>query len=201
MKKVVMAVLAVCLLATGAFAGPYAGFQIGPNFPTASDTQVLGKSTSNLTFDTGIALGAQVGFDFNDPRYEFPYWAKYFSVALDYQFNTMDLSNRGIGNRDGNQNALSLLGIAKYPMMETADYPRGRLFPYIGVGPSIVWTSLGNRNSTNIGVVTEPGVRYMFTPNISGDVAYRFRYAQPSDNDLQFNSLNHTVLLRANYHW
>lgn len=202
LRKLVVALAMVGLLTTSALAGPYAGVQIGPSFPSGTDTTFNGNSITDPTFYPGFAIGGQVGFDFNDGRHTFPAWAQYFSVALDYQFNTLNLSNyNGLIDRNGNQHALSLLGIVKYPMMKTADFPRGRLFPYVGAGPTLVWTSLAGMNSTDVGVVVEPGVRYMFTPRISGDLAYRFRYMPVSSNGVKSNNMNHFVMLRASYHF
>jgi len=199
-KLVGMAMLMVGLLFTSAQAGPYVGFQIGPNFSAAGNSKVSGYSVTNPTFDTGVALGVQAGFDFNDARYSFPEWAKYFGVAVDYQFNTMNPNNT-LYTRSGNQNALAFLGIVKYPMMITKDYPRGRLFPYLGAGPGIVWSSFGNKTSTDVGVVVEPGIRYMFTPKISGNLAYRFRYAAPQFDNVKFDNYNHSIMAGVAYHF
>jgi opacity protein-like surface antigen len=92
--------------------------------------------------------------------------------------------------------------------MTSKEFPKGRLFPYIGVGPSIVWTQIGDSGtSTNVGIVVEPGVRFMFLPQISGDLAYRYRYCAPSfstwnDNlKVSFNSSNSAIVFRVNYHF
>jgi opacity protein-like surface antigen len=196
-----MAALAALLAFTSAQAGPYVGIQLGPNFPATDGVSSDGHFFRSPSFDTGLAVGGQVGFDFNDSRYQFPAWAKYFGVAGDYTFNTFDPSHRMFHSYTGNQNALSFLAIAKYPLMDSNDYPLGRLFPYVGVGPGIVWTSIGNRTATNVGLVVEPGVRYMITPQISGDVAYRFRYTAPQFDRVSFDNYSNMLLFRVNYHF
>lgn len=226
--KMVRTVLLVVLtgmmaLSSSAQAGIYAGFQIGPNFPMSSGATVTffnrEFNTSNLSFATGLMLGAQVGYDFLGASDNFPAWTKYITLALDYQYNSYHVNRKtvfinydnfstyaNIGGDSGSQNALSFLAIAKLPLMESEDYPHGRLFPYAGVGPALVWTQIGDSSSTDIGIVVEPGIRFMFTPNISGDLAYRFRYCNPNfsglDNfQVSFNSSNSTIVFRANYHF
>ena len=220
-RVVLVAVMAVMLAFTSAQAGFYAGFQIGPNFPMSSGGNITffnrDFDTGNLSFSTGIMLGVQVGYDFLGEGQSFPTWAKYFTLALDYQYNSYNLDQKNvyinygnfsgradIGGTGGSQNALSFLVMGKLPLMESEEFPQGRLFPYIGLGPSIIWTQIGDSSSNNIGIVVEPGVRFMFTPNISGDLAYRFRYCEPNfsglDNfQVNFNSSNSTVVFRVNY--
>lgn len=47
----------------------------------------------------------------------------------------------------------------------------------------------------------------MFTPRISGDLAYRFRYCRPSFTEVgdaskvSFDSSNSSLVLRVNYHF
>ena len=222
-RSALLVMMAVMMAATSARAGFYAGFQIGPNFPMSSGGNITffnrNFDTGNLSFATGIMLGVQGGYDFLGENTGFPDWVKYFTVAVDYQYNTYNMNekhvfiNAGnfgtfatIGGVGGSQNALSFLGIVKFPLMESQDYPHGRLFPYVGVGPSIVWTSIGDSTSINVGIVVEPGVRFMFTPQISGDLAYRFRYCEPNFSGLEnfkvsFNSSNSTLVFRVNYHF
>jgi opacity protein-like surface antigen len=218
-----LVVLAVTMAFSSAQAGLYAGFQIGPNFPMSSGATVTffnrDYNTGNLSFATGLMLGVQVGYDFLGQSNGLPAWTKYLTLAMDYQYNTYHMNKQtvfinygsfsaytNIGGNSGSQNALSFLAIAKLPLMESEDFPQGRLFPYAGVGPSIVWTQLGDSSSTDIGIVVEPGIRFMFTPNISGDLAYRFRYCNPTfsgfDNfKVSFNSSNSTIVFRVNYHF
>lgn len=222
-RLALLAMMAVMLAFTSAQAGIYAGFQIGPNFPMSSGGNITffnrDFDTGNLTFATGFMIGAQVGYDFLGDNSNFPAWAKYFTLALDYQYNSYDLHQKSvyinygnfagravIGGAGGSQNALSFLVILKLPLMESEEFSHGRLFPYIGVGPSIVWTQVGDSSSNNIGIVVEPGIRFMFTSHISGDLAYRFRYCEPNfsglDNfEVSFNSSNSAVVLRVNYHF
>jgi opacity protein-like surface antigen len=223
LRTVLLVVLAVMMAFSSAQAGLYVGFQIGPNFPMSSGATVTFFNrvfnTGNLSFATGVMLGAQVGYDFLGQSNGLPAWTRYITLAMDYQYNSYYVNRQtvfinygnfsayaNIGGDSGSQNALSFLVIAKLPLMESEDFPNGRLFPYVGVGPAIVWTQLGDASSTDIGIVVEPGIRFMFTPNISGDLAYRFRYCNPNFSGLDnfkvsFNSSNSTIVFRVNYHF
>jgi hypothetical protein len=207
-RFVLLAVMPLVLAFTPAQAGLYMGVQVGPNFPMGASAHVNAFNqtfnTGDLSFDTGFMVGYQVGYDFLSNTYNFPTWAQYFTVALDYQYNSYN-GNWNNYSTSGSQNALTFLGIAKVPLMMSQDFSKGRLFPYIGLGPSIVWTGIEGSTSTNVGIVVEPGVRFMFLPNISGDLAYRFRYCAPSftDNNVKvsFNSSNSALVFRVNYHF
>jgi hypothetical protein len=201
--RMLLMVLAILTLAIApvyaAGTGFYTGFQIGPNFSNSYGTAVNGSSTSNFKFDTGVAVGGQVGYDFaylpNAPKY-----AKYFGVSMDYMWNGLNTNGvYGIGN----QNALSFLGIVKYPINTSKEYPGGKLAPYIGVGPGVVWTSLNGANATNAALVVEPGIRYMLTPKFSVDGAYRFRTCQPTFSNVKTktNLNNNMLLVKVNYHF
>ncbi len=99
--------------------------------------------TGNLSFATGIMLGGQVGYDFLGENTGLPAWTRYVTLALDYQYNSYNLNEKNVyinygnftgratvGGAGGSQNALTFLFIRKLPLMESQDYPHGRLFPY-----------------------------------------------------------------------
>ena len=203
-RVLAVAAIVIMLTFTPALAGFYAGFQIGPNFATGSNTSIdaFGRTyyPGNPSFDTGFMVGVQGGYDFLNTQRQFPAWTKYLTLAVDYQYNPLNQ-----GDWKGNQNALAFLAIFKYPMKQSERFPNGRLFPYVGAGPAIVWTSIEGAQSNGVGVVVEPGVRFMFTPKVSGDVAYRFRYAQPKFSnegiDTRFDNVNHSVVFRVSYHF
>ena len=106
--------------------------------------------------------------------------------------------------------------------------PSGRINPYLGIGPAIVWTSVKapsdylslrardgynparsanfGDSAMNVALVVEPGVRFMVMRNVSIDVAMRYRYSAPSYEGngvtIKTNALNQFApLVRANYHF
>lgn len=204
--KIAAAVVIVMLAALPVCAGNgfYGGFQIGPSFSVGNQTTIDGKSTKNPTFDTNVAVGGQVGYDFAYKQ-NAPAWAKYFGVALDYQYNGLNSNNTTVfGNsRSGYQHGLGFLGVVKMPMNPSPEYPAGKWFPYVAVGPTVVFTTLANQDTTNVGVIVEPGIRFMVTKRFSTDLSYRFRYAEPrfSNTDTKVQVANHMFLLRGNIHF
>ena len=115
----------------------------------------------------------------------------------------------------------TFLFMAHYGFLPDSEVPSGRINPYLGVGPAIVWTGvegtgnlLTSRNYTtrfgdtamNVALVVEPGIRWMAMKNVSIDTAMRYRYSQPSwsgDNiTVKANPLHQIAfLIRANYHF
>ena len=129
---------------------------------------------------------------------------KYFSFAMDITYNklnisggqTIDVDVQGInlGNvvlpnnmyLKGYEVAWTFLFMAHYGFMPDSEVPAGRIHPYIGVGPAILWSGFenpvgnGGANAMNVALVVEPGIRWMALSNVSIDTAMRYRYAVPS---------------------
>ena len=118
----------------------------------------------------------------------------------------------------GYEYAWTFLFMAHYGFMPDSEVPSGRINPYIGVGPAIVWSGFespfgggGGVNAMNVALVVEPGIRWVAFPNVSIDTALRYRYAVPSYDVATLPgvgnvSLSPTLhqfafLLRANYHF
>ena len=116
----------------------------------------------------------------------------------------------------GYEVAWTFLFMAHYGFMRDSEVPSGRINPYIGVGPAILWTGfenplgLGRADAMNVALVVEPGIRWVVLPNVSIDTAMRYRYAVPSYDlglvpgvgTLKARPLHQLAfLLRANYHF
>ena len=187
--------------------------------------------------------GGTIGYDFVNAgfgAYAFPDWMKYFSFALDLTYNRLDsrageglfdiaipLGESGtLGKVTGSEVALTFLFMAHYGFLPDSEVPGGRINPYIGVGPAIVWTSINFKRynhagvdhpafgeqlgarAMNVALVVEPGIRWVCFKNVSIDTAMRYRLSQPSwtlNNDrgtVEARPLNQIAfLLRANYHF
>jgi spore coat protein U-like protein len=105
---------------------------------------------------------------------------------------------------DGSILTWAFMFAGRYGFFPDAEVPFGRLQPYVAVGPAIMFSSLeakcttawapgsvgfgssasningGTQGAVNIALEAESGIRYMCTKNISVDLSFKYRYAQPS---------------------
>jgi outer membrane protein W len=117
---------------------------------------------------------------------------------------------------------LSMLFMAKYGFFPTAEIPFGRLIPYVGVGPGLIFSvvntaysffSYHSSDSVEPGIFTEAGIRYMVRRNVSLDAAFRYRFVYPSydrnyhSNMADFFGVGRIIdqsfaaIFRVNYHF
>jgi hypothetical protein len=212
-------------------AAMWVGAQLGGNFSVASNRiEVDGINRGRAYFGPAVIGGATIGYDFVNTgfgAYAWPEWMKYFSVATDITYNRLSLdSDSGPGSfskifapgstMDGSVVAWTFLLMAHYGFFPDSEVPTGRVNPYIGIGPAILWSSinsfetrvgsLGGGRATNVALVVEPGIRWMVLPKVSIDTALRYRYAVPTwdvaNTSIKINPLNMLAfLIRANYHF
>ena len=237
MKKrscvLVMAVLVAALLALSGVAqsAMWVGAELGANFVPNSTVQINSLDINDAGFRPSVIGGITLGYDFVNAgfgAYAWPDWMKYFSFAMDVTYNRLALSSLGDIGTDSKVNgyavAWTFLFMAHYGFMPDSEVPSGRINPYIGVGPAIVFSGVdfsvpvpsqfrtANTNSrygssaANIALVVEPGIRWVALKNVSIDTAFRWRYCVPSwdfDNvTVKVNPLNQlSFLVRANYHF
>jgi opacity protein-like surface antigen len=248
-KKTYVVGVAVLLAALLAMAGVaqsamWVGVELGGNFPASSDVKVNGNSTgSNTNFNPAVIGGATIGYDFVNAgfgAYAWPDWMKYFSLVTDITYNRLDVyasssQGNGLANAlpggarlEGSALAWTWMLMAHYGFMPDSEIPTGRINPYVGIGPAIVWTtidagsvgfgpvpatgvpggtfqSIGGSTATNIALVAEAGIRWMAFKNVSVDTAYRFRWLEPSWDvgpaTVSVPLYMHSFLVRANYHF
>ena len=226
-----MTVLLIALLALAGVArsAMWVGAEGGGNFVLPTVYKFNGHDPGTTQFKPAVIGGMTLGYDFINAgfgAYAWPDWAKYFSVATDITYNRLSVfkGDSGIGAQfchqsrgDGFVVAWTFMLIAHYGFLHDSEVPSGRINPYIGVGPAIMWTVLGNAfnatgRSTNVALVVEPGIRFMCLKNVSIDTACRYRHAAPSWDvghvrnlgpitieDGVLNMLS--FLVRANYHF
>jgi opacity protein-like surface antigen len=229
----VAALVAAMLAMSGvAQSAMWVGAQLGGNFNNADVKISAGPlSASNSVFiRPSVIGGATIGYDFVNAgfgAYAWPDWMKYFSFALDLTYNRLAINqdNNVFAHNsrvNGYEVAWTFLFMAHYGFMPDSEVPSGRINPYIGVGPAIVWTGAQGTfpiltldrhvrssnfgdDAMNVALVVEPGIRWMAMKNISIDTAFRYRYSVPSwsDNNATIKTtLNQfAFLVRANYHF
>ncbi|OGP74434.1 MAG: hypothetical protein A2Y80_01555 [Deltaproteobacteria bacterium RBG_13_58_19] len=161
--------------------------------------------------------------------YNYPDWAKYLGFYIDFSYHRLDYGHQSLSTvgRDVNFNTTAALGPGnsfqqalsdqmfsegsaatlafmfafRYGFMPDSEVPFGRLQPYVGVGPAILFSSQnitiqsaglvnrvfypytikpGSQSSTDICLAVEAGLRYMALKNVSLDASFKYRYAQPS---------------------
>ncbi|MGO8762643.1 MAG: hypothetical protein ACLP2P_05060 [Desulfobaccales bacterium] len=236
-----VAALVVALLALSGVAqsAMWVGGELGGNFNAYPEMSVSGaglNSSSQTEIRPSVIGGATIGYDFVNAgfgAYAWPDWMKYFSFAMDITYNRLCIQDAGPGigkffpantRLNGYEVAWTFLFMAHYGFMKDSEVPTGRINPYIGVGPALVWTGVdgtfpavipkGNATysanygdtAMNVALVVEPGIRWVCFKNVSIDTSMRWRYSAPSwsGNNLTIktNALNQFApLIRANYHF
>jgi len=235
----VAALMAALLGMSGAAqSAMWVGAEIGGNFNLGVNMEASagGASVSRNTYvQPSVIGGATIGYDFVNAgfgAYAWPDWMKYFSFAMDLTYNRLTATQgSGVFNAlaasskmNGWEVAWTFLFMAHYGFMPDSEVPGGRINPYIGVGPAIVWTGVegsltarhpGNQagissnfgqSAMNVALVVEPGIRWVCFKNVSIDTAMRYRFSQPSWGGdfvtVKANPLHQLAfLLRANYHF
>jgi opacity protein-like surface antigen len=215
--------LTLVLLPGQAKSAMWVGGELGGNFISSANINVGDTTLRDVKFQPSVIGGVTVGYDFVNTGfagYNWPTWMQYFSFAVDFTYNRMDvhLGNIGFNNVqasrfEGYMAAVTFLFMGHYGFFPDSEAPGGRVNPYLGVGPAILMSGLdlgsvgaGSRSSTDVALVAEAGVRWVCLKNVSVDTAYRFRWAQPSYNvDGETLSVrdvySHSFLVRANYHF
>jgi opacity protein-like surface antigen len=237
-----VAALVVALLALSGVAqsAMWVGAELGGNFNAYPKMSVSGAGVSR-TLQTevrpSVIAGATIGYDFVNAgfgAYAWPDWMKYFSFAMDITYNRLTIQDAGPGigrflsansRLNGWEAAWTFLFMAHYGFLPDSEVPSGRINPYLGVGPAIVWTGVEGTlphfftaheprvlssnfgdSAMNVALVVEPGIRFMAFKNVSIDVAMRYRYAAPSwdanNVTIKTNALHQFApLIRAGYHF
>ena len=214
----------------------WVGAELGGTFQPNTVFSVNGTTTGHTQIMPAVIGGLTLGYDFVNAgfgAYAWPDWMKYFSFATDITYNRLMVQDGGPGigaglsansRLNGYEVVWTFLLMAHYGFLPDSEVPSGRINPYLGIGPGIVWSGADfsmrvpdnlvvattngrhNASSTNVALVVEPGVRWMALKNVSIDTALRWRYSVPSwSNDsitIKADPLSQwAVLVRANLHF
>ncbi len=230
--------LALTLVIAGtAQSAMWVGAQVGANFAANTDVDISSNGNNFLKFNSAavepaVIAGITIGYNFVREGflgYNWPDWMKYFSLATDFTFNRYDMRKQTLNGTvfgvpftagtlprgEGTIAAWTFLFMGGYPLFPDSEVPGGRVVPYLGVGPGIVFSSLNtsafdqSASSVDIALVAEAGVRFMALKNVSLDVAFRYRWCQPSysytlggvNYNIGVDANQFSALCRASYHF
>jgi len=233
-------VLTLVALPGVASSAMWVGVELGGNFVASPDIDVTntGGSGTATTTTKGVRVepsvigGITIGYDFvkeGFAGYNWPEWMKYFSFATDFTYNRFDMRQQHLDMSDtsgwsgkgtfprmeGYMAAWTFLFMAHYGFLPDSEVPAGRLHPYVGVGPCVLFSGLsmddwGSQSSTNVALVTEAGLRFMALKNVSLDAAFRYRWASPTygfvdgagvSHDISLDAHQFSFLFRTSYHF
>ena len=184
--------------------GLYMSGNIG--FAMASDSDLTDSTvpgtTVNTEFDTGLTLGAALGYDFNRFRVE---------GEISYQTNDVDkIGAQGVFfDATGDATALSFLINGYYDFVN-----RSAFTPYISAGLGFAQVEFNNLNISGLGFSGSNdedtvfayqigfGVGYAVTEKVVIDVKYRYFGTEDSEYDTteaEFASNNFLFGMRVNF--
>jgi opacity protein-like surface antigen len=184
--------------------GLYVSGNIG--FAMASDSDLTDSTvpgvTVNTEFDTGLAFGAALGYDFNRFRME---------GEISYQKNDVDkIGSQGVlFDPTGDATALSFLINGYYDFVN-----RSAFTPYISAGLGFAQVEFNNLDISGLGFSGSNdedtvfayqigiGVGYAVTEKVTIDVKYRYFGTEDSEYDTteaEFTSNNFIFGVRINF--
>ena len=185
---VVIALTSLYGLPTVGSAEPFVSLYGGAAFPQNSTVQTTaqqidspcflfcwGRTFSDsrrVTYDTSFTVGGRMGYWF-DP-------APWFGAAFDVSYFPARASAVNI-----DVIPISMLLMLRAPLFASEAYPKGRIRPYAGVGPSFVFaiasTDFGptvppveRELSKTVGLDVRAGFDWMFAPKLALFAEYRF---------------------------
>lgn len=119
-----------------------------------------------------------------------------------YRENFLGLNSRGVldFSSEGTAATLAFMFAGRYGFFPDSEVPFGRLQPYLAVGPALLFTSqrprfsftrftgpfltddmdLSSDSDVTLALAVETGLRWMALKNVSLDLSFKYRFAEPS---------------------
>lgn len=172
-------VIAVAAMAAPAVAQWQIDFYLGAPMFVSEDIEVVGDTSlapamfGDLKDSGEIAVGGRAG-----------YW---FEIAGPLDVGTFVDASAAfgeLGNADYTFVPISGLLLARVRMLPSEEFPTGRLMPYIGAGPSLVWSNVDlgmwDDDAVDIGGDARAGVNFRLVDGLGIFGEYRYTYFEPS---------------------
>ena len=200
-RAVAMAILACLAAAAPASAEVFLDPYLGGAFTEKNDVDIsppLGSQVTvrDVTFDASFTTGVRVGywlpFELGPLNFGFGLDVSYFSPDISAQsrdFCTNFCVSGNFADLDLFVWTIGFDAMLRYPLMKSADFPKGRLQPYFTVGPAIFVVhaeDTGNfvppsqsETDASVGVKLGVGVAWLFTRTIGIFGEYRYTHFSP----------------------
>lgn len=149
-------------------------------FPKGGETE-LDRGAANSfgadgDVDLDVGFGLRVGY--------------YFPIVPHFDLG-VSVESAGIlgelGAEDYNIVPTTAAATFRFPLLIDKAFPHGRLQPYVGVGPSAVWSEIQQQvfsdSAIDIGADTRAGLNFMILENFGVYAEYRFLYFKSDFED------------------
>jgi hypothetical protein len=174
------------------------------NVPGKMDPAVIG----GLKLGTWFVKEGFLGYDYPDWMKYLGFYLDFNYHRLNFRGQTGAYNYLGADagsgpfsqqfSSEGNAATLAFMFAARYGFLPDAEVPFGRLQPYVAVGPAILFVSQnptlstdapygnittlkpGSQSDAVLCLAAEAGVRWMCLKNVSVDISFKYRYAQPN---------------------
>ncbi|KPJ76568.1 MAG: hypothetical protein AMJ54_11170 [Deltaproteobacteria bacterium SG8_13] len=94
---------------------------------TVTVTDILATPPVRITREVDFDVGVEVGF-------RYTWWWRVFGLSFDISYFTVEPHSTELVSYD--VIPLSLLFMARWPLLQGPRFPKGRFHPYIGIGPT-----------------------------------------------------------------
>jgi opacity protein-like surface antigen len=155
-------------------------------------------TADNISIDPSVIVGGKFGYWFSREgalRANYPGLMKYLGLELDISYHPLNWGRQGVVispigypmqiKNDGFMVTAAFLVMGRYGFLPDKEVPFGRLQPYLGIGPTIVFTktdlNIGpdyQSSEGDFGFMVETGLRYMLWKNVSINAECKYRYLQ-----------------------
>jgi opacity protein-like surface antigen len=143
---------------------------------------------------------------------DFNYHNLDFERQTGLSFDNIRQRATNVFSSDGDVFSLAFMFAGRYGFLKDSQVPFGRLQPYLGVGPALIITSQDptmtvdpegvqsgpfnadpdGETAAVLGLQVDPGIRWKLLTNVSVDLSFKYRFAQPSF-DYRFQPDNNFV--------